>query len=195
LAAALVALAAIAVLLSSGVLDVQPATPVDVADAYMAAVNDRDFEAVTALFGPGIDTSLIEEKVGFEWWDFRAAAGEQFLSQGCHEVSNGDGGVLVDCGWTFDNAVMRVLGLEPATGQVSLLIADGHVKSLVDSSWSDGGRYEARATFNAWLEDNHPNDVATMMELIDSEPLLNSASIALWQQYTDEFVAEMEAQP
>jgi hypothetical protein len=39
---------------------------------------------------------------------------------------------------------------------------------------------------------NHPNDLPTMYTADFSNIELDLAAIALWEQYTDEFVAEIE---
>jgi hypothetical protein len=191
LVSALVAVAAVAVLINRGVFDAQPATPVGVADAYFEARKERDFEAVAALFVPGTERSFIEEQVNLEDWELGAALGDNYLTQSCQEVSQGDDGVLVECAFTATNDLFRVLGFDPETGQVTLLIADGHIENLTETMLSRPSTTEVLSTFHDWLEDNHPDDVDTLMEGLMVK--VTPESIALWEQYVDEFVADMEA--
>jgi hypothetical protein len=192
LVAALVAVAAVAVLLSRGVFDTQPATPIEVVDAYYEAVNERDFETVAGLFPPGTERSFIEEQVNLEDWELGAALGWHYVPQDCQEVSQGDGGVQVECAYTATTDLTRVLGLEPQTGQVTLLIEDGHIQGLTETTVSEGDTFEVLQTFHDWVAENHPDDVDTMISsslMVQDTP----ESMALWEQYVDEFVAEMEA--
>jgi hypothetical protein len=190
LVTALVAVAAVAVLASRDVFDTQPATPVELADAYYVAVNEHDFEAVAALFAPGTDRSFIEEQVNLEDWWLGAALGWRVVLQGCQEVSQGDDGLV--CAYTETTDLTDVLGLEPQTGQVRLLIEDGHIMSLIETTGSEGDTFEVLSTFREWLAENHPDDVDTVISpslMVQDTP----ESRALWEQYVDEFVAEMEA--
>jgi hypothetical protein len=191
LVSALVAVAAVAVLINRGVFDAEPAAPVDVADAYYAAVNERDFEAVAALFPPGTERSYIEEQLNFEDWELGTALGWYYVPQGCQEVPQGNDGLRVECAFTATTDLTRVLGLLPQTGQVKLLIEDGYIQSLTETTVSQGDTLEVLQTFHDWVAENHPGDVDTMISpslRVQDTP----ESMALWDRYVDEFVAEHE---
>ncbi len=189
LVTALVAVAAVALLIGRGVFETEPATPVEVAEAYVTAVNDRDFEAAASLFAPGTETSFIEDRVGLEDWELFAALGLHFEPRGCRELP--EDGVVLECALTEVSDLTRVLGLAHPTKQIRLLIEGGHITNVIETRYSVRGSIEALRTFNTWVKENHPGDVDTMMHP-NLVVKITPEAIALWEQYTDEFVAEME---
>ena len=88
---------------------------------------------------------------------------------------------------------MQALDLEPEVGADILLIRDGKVHRVAEDSrnYPLPGVGEAWNTFRNWVIQNHNADLDTMYEP-NGNPRYTPEAIALWERYTDEFVAEME---
>jgi hypothetical protein len=167
-------------------------SPVGVADSFMLALADRDWDSIEPLFAPELDTGQIEGMVHFDEWEFDRAHGWMYSNQGCVELSQGSGGALVECQFLVESDWTRALGLEPGTGRMSLLVEDGHIQSLTLEPGDPGGVNEAGEAFRSWVEENHPEDIDKMYTVVGG-PILDSEATALFRQHTDEFVAELEA--
>jgi hypothetical protein len=119
-------------------------------------------------------------------FDWERAVGWRFLNQGCKARSSGADGTLVDCPFLQENDWMRALDLEPWSGNREILVAEGLIRSMIETEANGGGIGEAYRSFRAWVDENHPDDVATMFGPGDR---ILSEAFALYEQYTDEFVA------
>lgn len=188
LAVALVGLVALGILVTR---DSPVASPESVANAYMEALANLDAEAASALFAPdgtahypgGYDLS--QTPALFAW--YRALNWESTRGE-CAEVSTGERGTLVDCSNVFENDWSRALGHAPIGGELQVLVSEGEIVTLV--SGLDGDFGAIWDTFRIWIDQNHPVDYDLMYG--GTGPLLDPASIALWEQYTEEFVASLE---
>jgi hypothetical protein len=192
LAVGLIGLAAVWILLnnSEGV-----ASPVSVANAFMEARDNLDAEATLTLFAADIPISdgFIEEIMAyplyFDWLrtsDWRWAVGE------CAESSTGEGGTLVRCDYVSENEWTRALDHPPVSGFLDILVTEGEITGLVhtgeiaqfDEVWDE---------VTAWIEANHPDSLDQVLTPDLRRPVLHHPnSIALWEQYTNEFVASVE---
>ena len=167
------------------------ASPEAVAMAYLEAMNDQDLAAVEELVArdANVFDGLSELPAR---WDYERATGWVFPPIGCDEQSTSSRGTLLACRYSNDGSWMRALGLQPEVARDFLLIRDGQVHSVAEDENNELPNVgEAFAVFRDWVLENHNEDEATMYG--PSGPLYTSEAIALWEQYTDEFVAEMEA--
>jgi hypothetical protein len=194
----LAALGAIVVavpLLIGGVASVDD-SPESLGDRYMSALGEYDWDAIRELFDPEEIDRAIAVTVGRDSWEYQQAVGMVYQNLGCAQTSSGSGGTVIECAMLFDSKVGRVLGLEPVEGLVSILASEGHVRRATHSVAGDNtarpGLYDqAWDEFRAWVGTNHAEEVDSMYDRARSSPKLGPESTALWEQYTDEFVAEM----
>jgi hypothetical protein len=200
--AALGAVLVSAPLLFNGMASIDD-SPGLVADSYMSARAEHDWEGIKALFDEEIPERSIEVMVDRDSWDYQRAVGLTYRNLGCERISSGSRGSLVECEMQIDTRVSRLLGLEPAQGLISILVGDGQIQRVSVAIPDDPTARpnlglivaldEAVVVFEGWITENHPEAEDIMYDPARSGPVLNPESIALWEQYTDEFVAEMEA--
>ncbi len=137
--------------------------------------------------------------VGGTWEDFDAdtlpALHDWYRAVGWQHTS--DGCVLrppygnVDCSYTFENDLTRLLGELPIRGSFALEIADDEITTVTN-------RFNSRSadvwqTFHQWVADHHPDDVSRCTYTADTSfALWDVTSIELWEQYVDDFAASDE---
>jgi hypothetical protein len=156
---------------------------------YMEAMSAKDLATITEVVAPEAGIALGELPGR---WEYERATGWVFPPLGCEEVSTSVDGTLVSCLYSNDGSWMQALGLEPDVGSDILLIKEGLVHAVTeDSSYPLPGVGQAWDTFREWVEQNHSGDLATMYDA--GNPRYTSEAIALWEQYTEEFIAEMES--
>jgi hypothetical protein len=174
---------------------VDPTAPDVVAESFMEAWVAGDGEAIAALFSAEGSfngwnrTNGWNKTEGFPAiHDWYLAVGQEFQSKGCKPQTVG----TVACTYTVQNELSRILGREPATSRVVLVVADGKIESVsgfpieyVDGSGIHGGDWpdELWGMFREWILINHPDDYRFMYV---SGSRFGSTSIALWERYTDE---------
>ena len=167
------------------------ASPVSVATAFMGATAEHDGKAAWELFAPDTEERLLGLADWTSTYDLDRAIGWDVINQGCEERSSGSDGTLVDCPYLFENDWMRALGIEPTAGNSEFLVADGQIQSVTETGQADeSGIFEAYRAFRAFVRENHPDDDSTMFGPGD-QFLRNPESIALFEQYTDEFAASV----
>jgi hypothetical protein len=165
-------------------------SPAAIGYSYMAALAGHDWEAAKPLFDPTLEEGEAERMTNLPTWAHARAVGWVYSSQGCEEISEGSGGTLVECPFLSQTDWGRALQLEEAKGQVTLLI-DEHIQRLTEEVVEEGGLGEGWDRFRAWVEEHHPEDVETMYDF-GGGAAVHAEALALWEQYTDEFVAQVE---
>jgi len=94
-----------------------------------------------------------------------------------------------------ENAWSHALGVGPFAGSsIYFTIADGQITEL--SNTFNTARFSPQVwePFVGWVSDIHPADIDVMFSAerdLTSDPNLTPESIALWEQYTDEFVESL----
>jgi hypothetical protein len=187
----LVALGAVMVavpLIWRGVASVQ-SSPMGVADSYMAALADHDRQAAESLLASDVEGSDAD----YPFWDHDRATGWEWVTQDCEKQSTGPGGTLVHCPYLVENAWTQALRLPPDEGFYIFLIDQGQISAVTDNPVTLETINAAADAFFAWLEESHPDDMQRMVNEFNGQPLLDTEATALFERYTDEFVAEMEA--
>jgi len=188
----LIGVAAVAVLLTSSE---GMASPVSVANAFMEARDNLDAEATLALFAADIPISdgflnaIMAYPLYFDWLrtsDWRWSVGD------CAEISTGQGGTLMRCDYLSENDWTRALDHPPVSGFLDILVTDGEITGLIHTG--ELAQFaEVWGQVTAWIETNHPDTLDQVLTPDLRRPVLNHPnSIALWGQYTDEFVASVE---
>jgi hypothetical protein len=184
LAMAVIALVALGFLANR---ESEVATPLAIATAFSQALSDQDQAAVDELLATDANVQY-----GNARWEYERAAGWVFSHLGCDEKSTGPDGTVVSCRYSADGSWMQALGLEPEVGADILLIRDGQVQQVTeDPDYPQPNVGTAYQAFRDFVTRNHAEDVATMYD--SGNPRYTPEAVALWKQYTDEFVADMEA--
>jgi hypothetical protein len=128
---------------------------------------------------------------------------------------------VVGCGFTFENDLTRALGMRPVPKGLSFTIEAGMIETAWFGGGGDcchnmfgspdplrpdlhrggGGRDLSGAVwdmFIEWLSTSHAEDFDRMYDPdygypVPGYPILDTASIKLWERYTDEFIASPQA--
>lgn len=193
LAAAAIALVAIPTLENTQIFGEARTPAEEVATAFMEALDSYDGQAALELFTPD-GTHLDEDPiviVGYS--NFDRAVGFDRTSQGCSEltpVSFPDGSIAmaVECEFILQTDVGRALGLEPTAGTFRIYVEEGRILRTGEEFENEAVLVEATDRFSDWVRGNHPDDYALLFEGPGTDP----EAIALLEQYTDEFVAEID---
>jgi hypothetical protein len=151
-------------------------------------------------------------------YDWFRAGGWTFGFGGCgHYGGYGEQGPPLDvlgCGFTYENDLTRALGMRPVPNGLHFAIEAGRIETAWFGAGGDccynmfgspdpvrllgGGQPDFFGAvwdmFIEWLSSNHPEDFERMYDPdygypVRGYPILDPASIELWERYTDEFVA------
>ncbi len=173
-----------------------------VAAQFLDARNAHDGAAVRALFAD--DASVRDDLLRDENGNFLAFDEIDFIGLSEGERATGvrlrdtectvSSPVRVRCTYTWENAWSVVIGDDKYVGNSFILdIADGRIEQMthtfaVGTEGSDEGHISQ--TVNQWLLANHPEDLATM---VDPNGFARNSpeAVALWEAYTEEFVASV----
>jgi hypothetical protein len=175
------------------VWDSKVAAPVEVARAFVEARDAWDAEATVILFASDAVISdlqvpfVTDYEKQYRWYeavDWRWAVDE------CAEVVYP--ARTVTCSYTMNNAWSRALEVGPITGGFDFTVADGQILELTHF-FNLGGFDPVWGAFRKWVRDKHPEDIMGMYMVSDLRwtPHYTPESMALWEQYTDEFVASV----
>jgi hypothetical protein len=205
LVALLVLVIAIPVYLSRQAPVADERTPAEgIAIAYVEALDANDVDTLREVVAPtATDVDRNDQSGILAWQD---AVGIVITRLGCTEVEQyGTDGAVVHCPWVYDSKWHRALGLEPTSMLQVFLIRDGQIQQLSETNSRAGDLNLIWVSFRSWVEESHAEDVTTMYTTgdedfedtetrhaigIGNDYNTSPESIALWEQYTDEFVAE-----
>ncbi len=165
--------------------------PQDIARSFVEARDTWDAERAIALFAPdAVINDLAGTPGGYRdllaWYE---AVGWRVMVDECVVTLTGST-AEVTCTYTHENAWTRALSVGPFSGSsYRFTIANGQIQEL-DHTF-DASRFSTQAwdVFYRWVRDNHPEDIDQMYEVAGSVPRITPASNALWELYTNEFVA------
>lgn len=171
------------------------AESVSVSEEFIQAFNARDFELVASLVTDGAEVSINparspqELETTMAWMQ---ATGWNLTARRCTASDRGaeEGTQRVLCLVTQENAWSRILGLAPdRRSAFTFEVAEGRIVGAFLSFAPMSFPNESVISFEAWLNERHPED-EQFMYTYDRLPSLSAESIELWSRYTDEFVAE-----
>lgn len=169
-------------------------TEVGIGRAFVEALDSWDGEAAGALLADGAVVEFLaatpEEMLTLADW-YRVTGSRTDVSV-CRQL--GDPSTVI-CSYTFENAWSEALGVGPYTRGNTFLftIEDGQITELTNTITTNKFSPEVWEVFLAWVEDNHPEAVPIMFDRTGPEevPIMTAEAIALWEQYTEEFVASV----
>lgn len=172
-----------------------PATPEEIAARFIQARDARDAEATMSLFAPdaNIDdrvSDLADYEVEYIWYE---AVGWNWAEQDCVEATPISEPASVTCTYAMENDWSRALDVGPFNGSFDFDIVDGQIVAISNNFPPEFSR-QAWDRFEGWVRANHLADYSLMYDDSGalSGPHLTSESMALWEQYTAEFVASEE---
>jgi hypothetical protein len=194
-----------------------------VGDAFMEAWVDGDGESAAAMFAPEATFDGFQPAIFPALFDWFRAGGWTFEAGGCGRHGGyGEPGAPLDvvgCRFTFENDLTRALGMRPVPKDLSVAVDAG----MIETAWFGGGGDCCHNMFGSpdplrpdlpgpgpdlsgavwdmfieWLSTSHPEDFGRMYDPdygypVPGYPILDPASIKLWERYTDEFVASPQA--
>jgi hypothetical protein len=198
-----------------------PVTDEDIAvgESFAQAWVEGDGEAAAATFSPdgtfdGFGPAILPAL--HDW--FRAGGWTFGNEAGCgvHGFDATRG--VVGCSFTYENDLTRALDMRPVPIEISFAIEAATIRT----AWFGGGgdvvynmfgspdplRYRPGSGANLfggvwdmfieWLSSHYPEDFARMYDPdygypVPGYPILDAASIELWERHTDEFVASPQA--
>ncbi len=154
------------------------------ATALMDAWVAGDGDAAAALFAPDGTWESLDSAMLPDLHDWYRAVGGEFHDEGCafRPVD-----LNIQCDYTYDNDLTGDLGGEPVENAFIVTVDDGAIANVNDRP--NDRAEEVWQSFLDWVRINHPDDVEHMYTTDAGLPLLDTGSIALWEQHVDEFVA------
>ncbi|NNE96721.1 MAG: nuclear transport factor 2 family protein [Acidimicrobiales bacterium] len=159
--------------------------------SFVVARGEWDGAAVAELIGESaeVDELATTRDDYLAVAEFERAIGRTFEIIECKTGASTSERIGRWCSYFGETDWSRALGDRPERGVFDLVFVEGEIVEISDSPQLVDTN--AWTVFEAWLRDNHADDVATMIDLDGSKPLLTTESIALWEQHTSEFVAEV----
>jgi hypothetical protein len=169
-------------------------TPVEIAEQFMAALNDHDAAAVRSLLAdedamiaeaaPGVPGIEIEQQIEQEevlgWtYDVETCVDRTLEGESTQSV--------VTCTYSITDDITRAIGNEPYEGsRYEFVVVDGKIVSAENTEEDEQYHDESFRVFGGWLDANHPNPNGIAYEYFDEE------NLAKLEQYVPEFLAAME---
>ena len=117
------------------------------------------------------------------------ATGWRYMEPYCR-ATVGDPPVQVTCTYVMQNAWSQALGVGPFTGSSFYFVIDNGQIEQVNHGF-DFSRFSSQVynVFFEWVSDAHPGDVDVMIADSSGNFRLTPEAIALFEQYTTEFVS------
>lgn len=172
------------------------ATATSVGEEFVTATSNWDSQTALGLLAADVEfegigpvTTTDDYEMFLEW--LRAIEWRWTLDQ-CSSADT-EPPTAVTCTMIHENAWSRALGVGPFDGmRFELEVSDGeiqHVNRIFDTQDFSPQVWEP---FTAWLRENHPEDVLTVLTDGCCQADVGPEAVTLWEQFTREFVAEQE---
>ena len=173
--------------------DVADSEPEAIARRFIDARDAWDGEAAVALFAPD---AVISGENGiafaedypalFSWFQ---ATDWRWTVEECTVTMAGPP-AEVTCTYTQENAFSRALEVEAGVGSFDFITSNGQILKLHNNPRSSRSALEGR--FFGWVLTTHREDIEVLYKEGNADvPRLTPESIALWEEYTNEFVASV----
>jgi len=202
LAAVAVAVVAIPLLVSRGGFVGAGTQSEQVATAFMEAIAEYDGQAAYELFSPDGVHQEGPPVVIVDWSNFDRAVQLARTNQGCDELTpvsfpDGTRADAVECAFLVQTAAGKAIGLDSTTGTFMVYVDDGEIVRTYETWDGEAVGVLDVVALRDWIQVNHPEAYETMYENPNNPPDRpndppDSEAIALFEQYTAEFVAEHE---
>ena len=158
---------------------------------FVEARDRWDGAAVRALVA---DDAVINDLAVSTADDYLAAAqveqatGWRYMEPSCR-ATVGDPPVQVTCAYVMQNAWSQALGVGPFTGSRFYFVIDNGQIEQVNHGFDFSRFSQVYNVFFEWVSDAHPGDADVMIADSSGNFRLTPEAIALFEQYTTEFVS------
>ncbi len=173
--------------------DVADAEPEAIARRFIDARDTWDGEAALALFAPD---AVISGEYGiaftedypalFSWFQ---ATDWRWTVEECTVTMAGPP-AEVTCTYTQENAFSRALEVESGPSNFDFITSNGQILKLHNNP-GRGSRPPLVGQFFGWVLTTHGEDIEVLYVASPDVPRLTPESIALWEEYSNEFVASV----
>lgn len=201
-AAVIVLALGLIIALRAATREVPPAerTPIETAELFMTEMSQLDVEGTSALFADNVNLDPFPQDWPgmLEWYE---ASDWKHTPGRCSEVTafrTEDDPVTIYCEYLPTNAWSRALGHDVTSpDRFRLTVQDGLIVRLENqdvATPADASFLPAWTAFIEWVEETRPEDLEIMFEegmFEEGEISLTDASIALWAENTEDFVASV----
>jgi hypothetical protein len=114
-----------------------------------------------------------------------AATNGKMLPGDCTTVEAQGPGITIRCGYDYQDLRSDELGIGPfGRNSTDVVVVDGKITSIAERGSATGFQEQMWDPFRAWLEAQHPDDLAVM----DAADTPTEESIPLWEQRSREWV-------
>ena len=177
----------------------ETASDLELATQFLHDLHSLDAQAVTVMEADAIVSYMAARSTddipGLQ--GVMEARGSEFTVENCEEVAgrgaaaDDESTTRVECDLTFEDAISKAAGLGPYPGSLATVwIEDGAVTLLTLRLDFRQWFPEVGGPFGAWLSEAHPEDQRVMHGPEGDHPAVTAVSVALWEQYTAEYIAE-----
>lgn len=174
------------------IAEIGPADPLSIAEAFIAARNAYDSDAIEALLAPNADiTDWRAETEGYEaMLSLLAAEQARVVEHTCFVPDNGAEGAVV-CRYSYSNAWSEALDVGPFGGHtLRFEIEDGHITVVAHGFADIDFALHAWTVFRRWISENHPQDLPVLY-VDEYDYRYTEEAAALLAQRTTEFVEDI----
>jgi hypothetical protein len=195
---------AVPVLINVTPLAANPTRAEQVANGFMAAINEHDGTAIRGMYAledqelmwnPDLWPAVTElnQALGFEYTDVHCVERPPISYAGREATP-------VECSWTLQQDLTKALGLAATEGTYTVYVDGGEIVRTVETWPESNPMDQSFAEFRSWVQANHPDDESVMYSsppdtrqtpYANDYAAVESDSVALWAQYVDDFVAEV----
>lgn len=206
-----VGIAAALLLINSRDPDVAGA-PAEIGDQFVAAYVDYDFDAAATYLAPDLEANFLrgvqDDSVALGQPSlpadndvrFAQAIGAKTVVEPCEEVGTEAGATLVQCGYAYHSFRSDELGRGPfaVDSFYSISVKDGEVVAFEDHHSDepfydpDGFSKQMWEPFATWMGTTHPDQLDILYDPYPNGWRITEESIPLWEQYLDEWAAEVK---
>jgi hypothetical protein len=186
---AVIAVCVIVALVARQPAPVVAQTPVEIAEAFMAALNEHDADALFALmtddfvFPQGDTEAQLRGEIRME-----EVQGWTYDVESCVETLGTENISRVQCRYSHTNDLARALGTGPYPGgNYNFSIEEGEITSAAQTE-PDGMVFEESiGPFLNWVIENHPEAGEDIYFHYTDD-----VNLAVWEQYLPEWLASLE---
>ncbi len=196
---------AIPILINVTPLAANPTRAEQVANGFMAAINEHDGMAIRGMYALEDQELMWNPDLWPAVTDLNRALGFEYTGVNCVErppISYaGREATPVECSWALQHDLTKALGLGATEGTYTVYVSGGEIVRAVETWPESSSMDESFAEFRSWVQGNHPDDESVMYSTppdTRQTPYANDyaavepESLGLWKQYIDEFVAEVD---
>jgi hypothetical protein len=176
-----------------------------VANGFMAAINEHDGTAIRGMYALEDQELMWNPDLWPAVTNLNSALGFEYTGVHCVErppISYaGREATPVECSWTLQQDLTKALGLGATEGTYTVYVNGEEILRAVETWPESSSMDESFAEFRSWLQRNHPDAYSTMYSspadprqtpYANDYAAIGAESLELWAQYIDEFVAEVD---